>query len=316
MGLSVTGFDANGRITPKGTNIVIPPESAGIGDLIYKSGSTIKVIGRGTASASSITIGGTTYTLYGCIYGFSSGFAMIVAPNGAETSAYWATSNSPTLPDGTPAYGGSTPLMRNGKKHTYVQMNTARNESYITKNDVSQPTDGLLTSAYQSTPLTAATFAASANAETKNRFGSWEEYIRQTLRVNGAPGTPFGAVAAGVKVHEFGRWMTKKLYAQSSSVFPAAKACYEYTGALGTDAAGTWWLPSMYELAELMIDAHLNKVNENSSLLSVSNSVDRWSCVRYSSGSAWFYLNAGMSNGSGFAGAQLAVRPVTLLKLS
>ena len=310
MSLSVTGFDANGRITPKGTNVVIPPESAGIGDLVYKSGSTIKVIGRGTASASSITIGGSTYTLYGCIYGFTNGFAMIVAPNGAETSAYWATSNSPTLPSGTPEYGGGTVLMRNGKRCTYAQMNTARQMA----SDSYRGTAGTNvhpTAAYDGGVMTESSFNSNTNS-VKNIYGTWKEYLMQTLRVNGAPGTPFGAAVAGdVKVHEFGRWMTRKLYAQSSSVFPAAKACYEYN-----EGGGTWWLPSMFELAELMIDDHLNKINENSSLLSVSNGVHRWSCGRYSSGNAWFYDYYGISNYYGFADLQFTVRPVTLLKLS
>ena len=309
MSLSVTGVDANGRITPKGTNIIIPPEGAGIGDLIFKSGSTYKVIGRGTASASSISIGGTTYTLWGCIYGFVNGMAMVVAPS--ETSAYWATSNSPTLPSGTPEYGSGTVLMRNGARTSYyAQMNTAQNSGYITGGGSAPVT---LSSAYQATSLTSSTFASSASADIKNKYGSWTEYIRQTLRVNGAPGTPFGAAvpASNVKVHEFGRWMTRKLYQQSSTAFPAAKHCYEYG-----EGGGTWWLPSMFELGELMIDEHLNKVNENSSVMtSVSAGSGRWSCVRVSSSDAWTYDNLGVSYGVGFASYQLTVRPVTLLKL-
>ena len=310
MGLAVTGFDANGRITPKGSNIVVPPQSAGIGDLIFKSGSTVKVIARGTASGTTISIGGSSYTLYGAIYGFVNGEAMVVAPNAAETSAYWATSNSPTLPSGTPEYGGGTVLMRNGKRCTYAQMNTARqmaSDSYRgTAGSNVHPT-----AAYDGGVMTESSFNSNTNS-VKNNYGTWKEYLMQTLRVNGAPGTPFGAAVSGdVKVHEFGRWMTRKLYAQSSSVFPAAKHCYEYN-----EGGGTWWLPSMFELAELMIDDHLNKINENSSLLSVSNSVRRWSCVRGSSGVAWYYGSYGVSYNGGFADYQLTVRPVTLLKLS
>ena len=309
MGLSVTGLDANGRVTPKGVNVIIPPESAGIGDLVYKSsGGAFKVVGRGTANSSSITVGSVTYSLYGAIYGFVAGMAMVVAPS--ETSAYWATSNSPTLPSGAPIYGAGTVLMRNGKKtNYYAQMNSAQNSGYITGGS-SAPVD--LTSAYQATSLTSATFDSNASADVKNKFGSWMEYIRQTLRVNGAPGTPFGAVADGVKVHEFGRWMTRKLYQTSSMVFPAAKYCYEYG-----EGGGTWWLPSMFELGELMIDEHLNKVNENSltGWTGVSAGSYRWSCVLLSSGYAWYYNGAGLSNDSGFSNGQLTVRPVTLLKL-
>ncbi len=55
MALSITGLDSNGRITPKGTDIVIPAAGAGIGDLIYKDEETktiVKVIACGTASDS------------------------------------------------------------------------------------------------------------------------------------------------------------------------------------------------------------------------------------------------------------------------
>ena len=320
MALSVTGLDANGRVTPKGSNVIIPMQGAGIGDIVFcKSGadpltpSNLLVVGRGTNSAASATLNSNTYYRLGVIYGFVAGMAMVIA-DVADQSLYWATSNSPTLPSGTPEYGGGTCLMRNGKKATYVQMNTAKNASYITKSDVSQPTDGLLTSAYQATPLTAATFASTANAETKQRFGSWLEYIRQTLRVNGAPGTCFGAVASGVKVHEFGRWMTKKLHAQSTSVFPAANYCATYKVANTGDAEGNWWLPSMFELGELMIDDHYSLVNEGL-INDISNGSNRWSCVRYSSSYAWFYNFYGLSDYFGFSNYQFTVRPVTLLKL-
>lgn len=300
MALSITGLDSNGRITPKGSNIVIPPESAGIGDLIYKSGSTVKVIARGTASGTTISIGGSSYTLYGCIYGFVNGEAMVVAPNAGETSATWGS-----YPSGAPTYGDGTPLMRNGQRTSYyTQMNTATNQNYIT-NGGSAPVT--LASAYQATSLNASNFDSSASADIKKRYGTWWEYIRQTLRVNGAPGTPFGAVGGGCKVHEFGRWMGKTYF--SSSSYPAGYHCYTYN-----EGGGKWWLPSMFELAQLMFDETLNKVNENSAILSVSAGSSRWSCVLSSGGSAWDSDNSGMSNRDSF-GYSLTVRPVTLFKL-
>lgn len=300
MGLNVTGLDSNGRITPKGSNIVIPPESAGIGDLIYKSGSTVKVIARGTASGATISIGGSSYTLYGCIYGFVNGEAMVVAPNAGETSATWGS-----YPSGAPTYGDGTPLMRNGQRTSYyTQMNTATNQNHIT-NGGSAPVT--LASAYQATSLNASNFDSSASADIKKRYGTWWEYIRQTLRVNGAPGTPFGAVGGGCKVHEFGRWMGKTYF--SSSSYPAGYHCYTYN-----EGGGKWWLPSMFELAQLMIDETLNKVNENSAILSVSAGSGRWSCVLSSGGSAWLYDAYGVSDYYSF-GFSLTVRPVTLFKL-
>ena len=305
MGLAVTGFDANGRITPKGSNIVVPPQSAGIGDLIFKSGSTVKVIARGTASGTTISIGGSSYTLYGAIYGFVNGEAMVVAPNAAETSKAWGS-----YPSGAPTYGAGTPLMRNGNRTDYyAQMNTATNQSYITGGSSAPVT---LASAYQATSLTSSSFAGSASADIKKRYGTWWEYIRQTLRVNGAPGTPFGAVGGGCKVHEFGRWMGRTYFTSSS--FPAGYYCYHDYPASLNEADGTWWLPSMFELAELMIDEHLNKVNENSGILSVSAGATRWSCVCDSSSDAWYYSVYGMSVVRGFSSSS-TVRPVTLLRL-
>lgn len=300
MPSSITGFDANGRIIPRGSNVVIPKEMAGIGDLIYKNGSSIKVIGRGTATSTSISISGTTYSLYGIIYGFVNGEAMVVAPRelgGKSWGAYVS---------GMPIYG-DYPLMRNGTRASYVQMNTAQNSYYITGGG-SAPV--VITTAYQGTSLSASSFASSASAEIKARYGTWEEYIRQALRVQGTPGTPFGAVAANVKVHEFGRYMGKT-YGASQAVGTALRACYDHN-----EGGGTWWLPSMFELGELMIDEHLNKVNENTAVADgVSAGSYRWSCVLRSSGYAWLYADAGMSYPWYEFASELAVRPVTLLKL-
>ena len=294
MALSVTGLDTTtGRVIPKGSNIIVPPQSAGIGDLIYGNRSSFKVIARGTGSASA-------GTLYGVIYGFVAGMAMVVAPS--ETSCSWGTYVS-----GMPYWGAGTVLMRNGLKTSYyAQMNTARNASYITggSSDSYQ-----LASAYQATSRTSSNW--SGNSEIKARYGSWNEFIRQTLRVNGAPGTPFGATADGVKVHEFGRWMTNKFIGSQSSG-TALYYCYNYNS-----ESGAWWLPSMFELGELMIDEHLDLVNANSGTsgwTNVSNSADRWSSVLVSSGGAWLYDGGGMSSSAGFS-YSCTVRPVTLLKL-
>ena len=45
-------------------------------------------------------------------------------------------------------------------------------------------------------------------------------------------------------------------------------------------------------------------------------SEEDWSCVRFSSGTAWIYSNYGVSNANGFADYQHTVRPVTLLRLN
>lgn len=45
-------------------------------------------------------------------------------------------------------------------------------------------------------------------------------------------------------------------------------------------------------------------------------SEEDWSCVRNSSGLAWYYGYGGLSHNVGFAAYQFAVRPVTLLRLN
>ena len=70
----------------------------------------------------------------------------------------------------------------------------------------------------------------------------------------------------------------------------------------------------MFELGELMIDEHLNRVNSNGVMGGISTGSNRWSCVCYSSSLAWFYAGAGVSDGSSFGGS-FTVRPVTLFKL-
>lgn len=294
MALSITGLDANGRVTPKGTDIIIPLAGAGIGDLIYKSGSSFIVIGCGTASASTISKNGTSYTLYGCIYGFANGEAMVVAPNDLGSMA-WGS-----YIDGMPIVPPGGVLMRNGVKTQYcAQMHTATNRGYI---DDGSGYPEVLSSAYQAC-------GAESGFKGTPQHNTFTEYIRQTLRVNGAPGSPFGAVAANVKVHEFGRWMAKK-YAPSLASGTAMRSCYDYN-----EGGGTWWLPSMYELAELMIDEHLARVNSNGVISPIATWLSLWSCVLYSSGTAWFYGGYGVSLNDGF-GYSFVVRPVTLFRLN
>ena len=312
-------IDTNGRVVTGRTNVIIPPENAGVGDLVYKKTSVLtdkaanndytnfKVVGRGTADADTITVNGTGYTLYAGIYSFVSGMAMIIAP--AELAgAKWSTLASSSLgPTHT-----KNPLMRNKVSHYYSQMNTARNASYISGGTSAATT---LASAYQSTSLTAATFVSGATDEIKQRYGTWWEYIRQTLRVQGVPGTPFGMTASGIKVHEFGRYMGQLAAAAvdeaQSDIYPAFTECYNYR-----EGGGVWWLPSMFELGELMIDDHLNLVNANNNTgwSDVSAATSRWSCVRYSTTYAWLYYSYGLSDHAGFS-SSWAVRPVSLLRL-
>lgn len=318
MAISVKGIASDGRITT-GTaiavsgGVLVPKSNAGVGDLIYKNGTAnYAVIGRGTATGSTVTIAGATYTLWGCIYGFAAGMAMVVAPDAAQTANLkWSTSGS------KPSWLTKTwtqVQMHNGlSTSTYAQMNTAQQKS----SDYYRGTAGTLdhpTAAFSGGVMTESSFE---DSDTAYRFyGSWTEYLRQTLRVNGAAGTPFGATFDGCRVHEFGRYVTNRI--GSDNAYPASAACYNYLGSLGNDANGTWWLPSMFELAELMIDEHLAKVNSNTGRISVGAGVYRWSSVPASSSAAWVYYFYGTSGTYSYSSSSSTVvtRPVTLLNLA
>ena len=320
MALTVTGVDANGRVTPKGTNVIIPMLNAGIGDIVFCKSSgdprdpaNLLVVGRGTNSTTSATLNGLVYYRYGVIYGFVNGLAMVVADR-ADVGKKWTTLSSSDI---GPNYGWGKILMRNGNgsSHVYAAMNLRR--TYDMNGNF---TGSALhpTAAWTAGGLMKySDFTGSVGAEARALYGSglagYKNYLAQVLRVNGAPGTCFGAVASNVKVHEFGRYMMQQALAAGIENYPAFQECYNYAVAGTGDVAGNWWLSSMFELGEQMIDAHFDLANEG--LINDLNfASSRWSCVRFDSGSAWLSYNYGMSNINGFAG-ELAVRPVTLLKL-
>lgn len=296
MALSVS-IGSDGRIS-KGTNVIVPKENAGIGDLVYGSRDDHIIVARGTGDGSNVS----GKSIYACIYDFVNGEAMIVAPD-TETSKTWGSYVS-----GMPTLGPGNIRMRNGlPTDYYAQMNTSQQAS----NDAYRGTAGSNvhpTAAFDGGVMTESTFNLSASA--KAIYGTWWNYLRQTLRVNGAPGTIFGMTGGGCKVHEFGRWMAKT-YGASSSTGTAMRDCYDYR-----EGGGTWWLPSEYELAALMIDEHLNLVNSNngSNWTDVNKGSSRWSCCLADSSIAWVYSSIGMSSYTYLSGSCTA-RPVSLLTL-
>ena len=319
MAISVKGIASDGRITT-GTaiavsgGVLVPKSNAGVGDLIYKNGTAnYAVIGRGTATGSTVTIAGSTYTLWGCIYGFVAGMAMVVAPDAAEVaSLQFSTAGS--NPSWLTKFYTQVQMHNGYSSSTYAQMNTAQ-QKY---SDLYRGTAGTLvhpTAAYSGGVMTESSFNNNSN-NVKRYYGTWTEYLRQMLRVNGAAGTPFEATFDGCKVHEYGRYVTNRI--ASNSVCPAIKSCYDYQGSLSNDTKGTWWLPSMFELGELMIDEHLTKVNSNTGRISVGASVYRWSSVPASSSAAWVYHFYGTSGTYSYSSSSSMVvtRPVTLLSLA
>ena len=298
MALSVS-VGSDGRIS-KGTNVVSPKENAGIGDLVYGSRADHIIVARGTGDGSNVS----GKSLYCCIYGFVNGEAMIVAPDYETPGKPWGSTSS--IPSSV-MLGAGNIRMRNGlPTDYYAQMNTSQQAS----NDAYRGTAGSNvhpTAAYNGGVMTESTFNLSAAA--KAIYGTWWNYLRQTLRVNGAPGTIFGMTGGGCKVHEFGRWMGRT-YGASSASGTAMRDCYDYK-----EGGGTWWLPSMFEVGVLMIDEHLDLVNQNTAVMpAVDKGSHRWSCCLNDSSAAWYYRGYGMSYYYSLS-YSFTARPVSLLTL-
>lgn len=346
MPLAITGIDpTTGRVIPKGTNVIIPPENAGVGDIVFcRSGadphvaSNLRVIGWGTASNANITIGGSTYVPYGVIYGFVNGMARVVALT--ETSRRWTMAASDSgsesatgddnvnggYPVANSTVGGGNNAMRNGKKTTYVGMNldSLMQNGYTGGNTIVHPGAAWGAEQIMSKSNFEALSAGGGNAKTL--YGTWENYVRQVMAIRN-PGSCFTAHDSEHKVHEQGKWNTYLLgqYTKSSPDsnsqggtacwYPAANYCFNYyvSGTGETASSHNWWLPSMDELLDLMIDDHWRKVN-TCGATSLSNRAYRWSSVRYSATYAWIFNYNGFCNYNHVRYA-LAVRAVTLLKL-
>lgn len=336
MALTVTGVDANGRVTPKGTNVIIPPESAGIGDIVLMNASRdVKIVGWGTYSSGSLPSG---YVAYGVIYGFVNGMARIVALS--ETSRRWtmaasdsgseSSSGSDNVSGGYPVagstVGGGNNAMRNGKKTTYVGMNlnSLMQNNYTGGNTILHPSAAWGAEQIMSKANFDALSAGGGNAKTL--YGTWENYVRQTMAIRN-PGSCFAAHDSDHKIHEQGKWNTYLLgqYTKSNPDsntqggtacwYPAANYCYNYyvSGTGETADSHNWWLPSMDELLDLMIDDHWKKVN-TCGATTLSNRAYRWSSIRTSATVAWSCATSGGCDYSYVRNAYTA-RAVSLLKI-
>ena len=93
-------IDTNGRVVTGRTNVIIPPENAGVGDIILKnSNGDVKIVGWGTYSSTGLPSG---FKAYGVIYGFVNGMARVVALE--EEARRWTMAASDT---GSPSSSGS-----------------------------------------------------------------------------------------------------------------------------------------------------------------------------------------------------------------
>ena len=90
------------------------------------------------------------------------------------------------------------------------------------------------------------------------------------------------------------------------SAFPAAKVAYDYCiDSSFLFGKGTWWLPTMYDLALLM--QSIDKVNVALSMIpqweTIRTDAYYWSCSPCSSYYVWFYHCDGMSDANNMVGS-------------
>ena len=327
----------DGRVVTGRTNVIIPPENAGVGDLILKnSNGDVKIVGWGTYDSSNLPSG---FVAYGVIYGFVNGMARIVALS--EVSRCW-TMDASASGDGSSTQstninggydlagstvGGGTNKMRNGKPATSLvgmNLDSLMQNSYTGANTIVHPSAAWGAEQVMSKANFNALTAGGDNAKTL--YGTWENYVRQVMAIRN-PGSCFAAHDSDHKVREQGKWNTYLLgrYTKASPDsntsggtacwYPAANYCFNYyvsnTGE--TAASHNWWLPSMDELLDLMVDDHWSKVN-TCGATPLGNRVTRWSSIRSSAGLAWYYNTNGFCN-SDYVRYACTARPVSLLQI-
>ena len=216
--------------------------------------------------------------------------------------------------------------MRNGGKTTYVGMNlnSLMQNSYTGGTSILHPAAAWGAEQVMSKSNFNGLSAGSGNAKTL--YGTWENYVRQVMAIRN-PGSCFAAHDSDHKVHEQGKWNTYLLgqYTKASPDsnttggtacwYPAANYCYNYyvSGAGESASDHNWWLPSMDELFDLMVDPHWKKVN-TCGATTLNNRDYRWSSIRYSAVYAWRYSSGGFCD-YGSVRSAFTTRAVSLLSL-
>lgn len=97
---------------------------------------------------------------------------------------------------------------------------------------------------------------------------------------------------------------------EEKAAYPAVEWAVNYDSGVPGFGKGSWWLPSMHELALLMThitsgtkqpaDAITSSLQKKEGWSAVSAASVRWSCCRFSAHHAWHYVNIGTASYSNF----------------
>lgn len=341
----------DGRVVTGKKNVVVPPECAGVGDIVFlDSNRNMYIIACGTYNSSTIASAiGSGYAIYGVIFGFINGMARVMSKSPYSrkfTEGVSFTTSSSVAPICAQDIAGSVVpagglSMRNGVKTPYY---TAMDVDKLMASTTPASTSPALhpSACYGTgTIYSKAAFDAlvAGNGNAKDVYTTYRNYMCQTIAVRGS-GSPFMAHDSNHKFFEQGKWNTYLLGRYTTSdpdtnisaygsqtadissgaYYPAAQSCFNHyeagCGEVATDH--NWWLPTMDELFDIVSNG--TKITE-SGALTVSSilSTHLHSCImgNQANTSLWFAHSFGMSSFER-RGVYTAMRawPVTLIKLT
>jgi len=192
-----------------------------------------------------------------------------------------------------------------GQQHNYwTGMCRQRLEEYCTDNGSNPSTalDGITTlHPTNSAPCRKSYYDGELGVHLREHYATYGAYLDACM-------TKLDKTDTGIIHHWNGQAQTfllslKDVYVQSvkKPAYPAADLAIKYNAGKTGFTAGSWWLPSMYELGLLMKDIKGNKTDLVNVALTalgwstISTTSYRWSCCRYNSSNAWYYSSIGYS---------------------
>lgn len=175
----------------------------------------------------------------------------------------------------------------------------ARNETGANSNPT-RVMDGV-TELYETYPCSEIYYNGEYGTGLRANFATYSDYIDACMVLD-------RELDYGAAQYRDGQYYTSLLNKQvlingtPTPAYPAADYCANYDSGVSGYGAGTFWIPSVYEGAQLMrnIGGTNDLVNtalgKKTGWGTISNTSGRWLCGRYSSYYAWNYLYFGVLN--------------------
>jgi len=226
------------------------------------------------------------------------------------------------------SYTSSTNRNQILQKATYNGMCRQRLYEYCVNSTAANcnPTTAMdgTTKLFATFPCSKTYYDGSLGGGLRSNFATYDDYLDACM-------TRYRDLDVGTMQFRDGKAMcdllkTKTVLVQGTetAAYPAVDWAVKYDSGVTGYGAGTWWLPSMYELSILMKDitkgtsASLDAVNtalgKVTGWTQISSTSYRWSCCRYGTYGSWYYSGNGFSGNGGFY-SSLAVSAVSAFTL-